>query len=351
MRQLVEIKNSRYLFERKKKLNIGIVGAGLMGRWHANSAKRAGGHISAIVDTNINASMCLANQYPGAKNFSSTQQMLEHTKPDVLHICTPLDTHVQIAESAIDAGINLIIEKPITPTAAEAERILKQAASNGILVCAVHQFIFQDGVQKAKKFLSQIGKLIHIESTICSAGAVDYSERQSDFTATDILPHPLSLMQYFSPGSISSKNWTMIRATHGELRAFCKADEITMSIFISMNARPTECSLHIIGTNGVLYVDLFNGLVLIESAKVSRMRKVMHPFFYSANMFFTAFINLGRRIIQRELAYPGLNKLINSFYGSVQVHGNCPISNNDILAVSIVRDELIQTAGLNKLLE
>jgi predicted dehydrogenase len=303
------------------------------------------------VDTNINASKYLADQYPGAKNFSSVQQMLEHTKPDVLHICTPLDTHVRIAEFAIDAGINLIIEKPITPTAAEAERILKQASSNGILVCAVHQFIFQDGVQKAKKFLSKIGRLIHIQSTICSAGAVGYSEKQSDFIATDILPHPLSLMQYFSPGSIFSKNWTMIRAGYGELRAFCKAEEITLSIFISMNARPTECSLQIIGTNGVLYVDLFNGFAFIESAKVSRMRKIMHPFSHSANMFFTAFVNLGRRVIQRKLAYPGLDKLINSFYNSVQVHCDCPISNNDILAVSIVRDELIQSAGLDKLLE
>ena len=141
-----------------------------MGCRHANAARRAGAFISAIVDTNIEASSRLVSKYHGVEAFSNVEQMLEKVTLDVLHICTPLDTHVKIAELAISAGVNLVVEKPVTQTAAETERILSEAASNGVILCAVHQFLFQEGVLKAKRLLSHIGRMIHIESTICSAG-------------------------------------------------------------------------------------------------------------------------------------------------------------------------------------
>src|SRR3990172_3896326 len=334
----------------KKRLNIGIVGAGHMGYWHANSARRAGGHISAIADKNIIASQHLANKYHGGICFTTVEEMLNKIKLDVLHICTPLETHVPIAELAMNAGIHVVIEKPVAPSVVETELILKKAASRSLLVCAVHQFIFQEGVQKAKKSLAQIGKLLHVRSTICSAGAEGYSERKQDMIAVDILPHPLSLMQYFIPGGISDKDWVIIMSKHGEFHAFYTLDEITASVFISMNTRPTECTLQILGSEGRITLDLFHGYAYIESGKVSRMRKIAHPFSLSASIFINAALNLGRRIVHRELAYPGLTPLIGAFYRAVQTHSDCPISSNDLLTVALVRDKLIQSAGLDKLL-
>ncbi len=319
-----------------------------MGRWHAKAARRAGGRINAIVDSNIETSSRLAGKYSYAKSFSSVERMLNQTKIDVLHICTPLDTHVDIAELALDAGINVVIEKPITPTAAETERILKQAANNGVIICAVHQFLFQEGVQKATRLLSQIGRVIHIESTICSAGASGFAGRQRDLIAADILPHPLSLMQFFVSGGVSEKGWMMERVDCGEFRAFAKTSQISLSIFISMNARPTECSLKIVGTEGTIHIDMFHGYSFLESGKISRTHKILHPFLFSASKFFSATGNLSRRIVQRELASPGLYKMINSFYRSVLTHSKCPISREDILAVAIVRDKLLQSVGLDK---
>ena len=333
-----------------KKLNIGIIGAGCMGYWHANSARRAGGHISAIVDTNSMASKHLANKYHGAECFTTVEEMLNKIKLDVLHICTPLETHVPIAELAMNAGIHVVIEKPVAPSVVETELILKKAASRSLLVCAVHQFIFQEGVQKAKKSLAQIGKLLHVRSTICSAGAEGYSERKQDMIAADILPHPLSLMQYFIPGGISDKDWVIVMSKHGEFHAFYTLDEITASVFISMNTRPTECTLQILGSEGRITLDLFHGYAYIESGKVSRMRKIAHPFSLSASIFINAALNLGRRIVHRELAYPGLTPLIGAFYRAVQTQSDCPISSNDLLTVALVRDKLIQSAGLDKLL-
>lgn len=329
-----------------RRLNVGIVGAGLMGCWHANAARCAGGRINAIVDSNIETSRYLAGKYSYAKSYSSVEQMLNQTDINVLHICTPLDTHVKIAELALNAGINLVIEKPITPTAVETERILGQAARSGTLVCVVHQFLFQEGVQKAKKAMPRIGKLIHIGSTISSAGAEGLAAKQHDLIAADILPHPLSLMQYFIPDSISDEVWMAVRLDYGELRAFCKTAKTSLSIFISMHARPTECSLWIVGTNGTIHLDLFHGFSVIESGNTSRLNKILHPFSLSGNRLLAASLNLCKRTIRRELAYPGLNALISTFYDSIRYDNECPISHEDTLAVALVRDMLLESAGL-----
>src|SRR3990167_9293580 len=120
--------------------------------------------------------------FDGSKTYATMifiSKVLRKIKLDVLHICTPLESHVPIAELAMNAGIHVVIEKPVAPSVVETELILKKAASRSLLVCAVHQFIFQEGVQKAKKSLAQIGKLLHVRSTICSAGAEGYRDRKS----------------------------------------------------------------------------------------------------------------------------------------------------------------------------
>jgi hypothetical protein len=87
---------------------------------------------------------------------------------------------------------------------------------------------------------------------------------------------------------------------------------------------------------------MFHGYAFLESGKVSRTHKILHPFSFSASKFISAAVNLSRRIIQRESAYPGLYKMINSFYRSVRTHSKCPISSEDTLAVAIVRDKLLK---------
>lgn len=100
-----------------------------------------------------------------------------------------------------------------------------------------------------------------------------------------------------------------MRPGHRELRAVCEMSGITLSIFISMNGRPTECSFKLIGTDGTIHVDMFHGYSFIEPGKVSRLRKAIHPFDLSIRRLSAATVNLGQRFIQWEPAYPDLSML------------------------------------------
>lgn len=317
-----------------------------MGRWHGKAVKKAGGCLSAIVDTNPEAARRLAAGYRKARIFDNVEKMLNQVALDVLHICTPAPSHKKIAELGIEAGLNLIIEKPMTPLASDTEYLFNKAADCGLLICPVHQFIFQEGAGKALEWIQRVGRLIHIGATICSAGGTGMAYNMLDTIVVDILPHPLSLMQVFLPDGLSEKEWVTLRTTHGELRAINKNSDISLSIFISMSARPTECSLSIVGTDGKIHIDMFHGFAFIEPGDVSKARKITHPFDVSSRMLKAATANLGQRIIQWEPAYPGLQRLVDLFYRAVRMKTASPISPRDAIAVGRVRDIIIQSTGL-----
>ena len=317
-----------------------------MGRWHAEAAHKAGGRVTAIMDPDLERAARLSSRYPSARIFSDVETMLKHNKLDVLHLCAPGPTHNTIASRAIDARLHLLIEKPITQTAEEAAQLLKRAANRGLLVCPVHQFIFQDGVLKAKTLLPRIGQLVHIDATICSAGGAGLTSERLDLIVSDVLPHPLSLMQIFLSRDLSAERWLTIRPAGGELRVSGENSGVTFSLFISMNARPTTNTFRILGTKGTIHLNLFHGYAFMEPGQVSRNRKIVHPFELSLRNLSAATMNLSLRAMRRESAYPGLRRLIRLFYQAVRTNSQSPILPEDTILIAQVRDHIIQTAGL-----
>ncbi len=326
------------------KIRAGIVGAGLMGIWHAHALERAGGTVAGFADFDASKAERLAAKYENAKAFGDAEEMLAALKLDVLHVCSPTESHAAIAETAVKAGVHLLIEKPLAATAEETSRLYDLAALHNTLLCPVHQFAFQDGAAKAEKNLARIGRLVHLEANICSAGGAGFDAAQLDQIAADILPHPLSLMQKFLGTGVSEVEWNVLRPASGELRIFGQTRETSVSIFISMNARPTGNSFHLFGSEGAIHLDLFHGYSVVESGVTSRARKILHPFDLAVRSFSAATANLARRAVRRESAYPGLRQLIREFYGAIKSKSESPITRSEAVAVAEIRDLLMNQA-------
>jgi predicted dehydrogenase len=322
------------------KVRAGIAGAGLMGFWHAKSIEHIGGEIAAVFDVDDGAARRLANRFKGAHAITGLEETLERAKIDVLHVCTPPETHFELAAAGLSRGIHVLIEKPMTPKYDETDRLYTLAAEHGVLVCPVHQFQFQRGVRRAVAASDKIGSLRHFEATFCSAGGVGKSAAEVDAIVSEILPHPLSLMQLFVPGSLAEKGWAVTRPAAGEFRSSLKTRGTCFSILISMNSRPTATTLRLLGTSGTIHVDLFHDFCVIEPGKVSRWRKIVHPFDLSARTLFAAGSNLARRALNRELAYPGLRSLIKSYYAAVCQGLESPIPRQEGLEIAATREAL-----------
>jgi predicted dehydrogenase len=117
-------------------LRAGIVGAGWIGRRHAETiAGRDDIEVAAVCDTDAERAGEVA-ALSGAPVFTDWRQMLDGAALDALWICTPPRTHAVAAVAALDAGLPLYLEKPIARSLADAEQIVA-AAARAAVVCTV----------------------------------------------------------------------------------------------------------------------------------------------------------------------------------------------------------------------
>ena len=122
--------------KRDKKVRVGIIGVGHLGKHHVKHLVTIG-HVKCIglYDIDESRAMVIANKY-NVKAYDSLEALLSEC--DAVTIVTPTETHFNIASDCLTAGKHIFIEKPITKTVAEAERLLTLANTNKVLIQVGH---------------------------------------------------------------------------------------------------------------------------------------------------------------------------------------------------------------------
>ncbi len=115
-----------------KKLRAGIAGVGFIGVAHIEALRRLGNiDVVALADTfggpEKAETLCIPNGYNDYK------KMIDEQNLDCIHICTPNSTHFEIAMYAMEKGVNVVCEKPMTCTVEEARTLRDYAEKNNII--------------------------------------------------------------------------------------------------------------------------------------------------------------------------------------------------------------------------
>ena len=97
------------------------------------------------------------------KRYTDYKKMIEENELELVSIATESGKHASIALDVIDAGINVIIEKPMAMNIADAEEIIKRADEKNVKVSACHQNRFNVAIQEVRKAIEgeRFGKLSH----------------------------------------------------------------------------------------------------------------------------------------------------------------------------------------------
>ncbi len=316
-----------------------IVGAGLMGRWHADAARRAGGVVVGVADPDVDRAALLARRAGGVRAERELAPLLRGGAVDVVHICSPLATHLPLALAALEAGCHVLVEKPLAPSLEAADRLLSAAGSRRLLLTPVHQFLFQRGVLTAAARLPSLGPLRHLEMEVCSAGA-ERPGASRDEVALEILPHALALAARFSARAVDEGEWRCGHPADGELHLTGTVGGVGVSARISMRGRPPVNRLRLVAERGTIHADLFHGFAVEEAPGTSRLMKVMRPLLFATRLGGAAAGNLARRALSLESAYPGLRELVRRFYSSAVTGGANPIPVAETRAVTAVWERL-----------
>ena len=135
----------------KAPLRVGIVGAGYIATWHADTIKALPDvDLVAVCDMSASAAEALAGNY-GATAYADFDAMVAQENLDAVHILTPPDSHRALAEKSAAAGLHCFVEKPVGVSAKETEAMVAAGRNAGRLMAAGHNFLGMPSYERLKK--------------------------------------------------------------------------------------------------------------------------------------------------------------------------------------------------------
>ncbi len=179
-------------------IQIAVVGAGSFGQNHIRvyrQLERDGYpvHLAAIVEPNP---LALATA-TGTASFPSLDACRAAGMPlDAVSICTPTSTHAAIAAQAIDAGLHVLVEKPISRTLAEADDLIARAQARNVLLQVGHLERFNPAVTA---FIPYLNHPMFFEAHRLSV----FTPRSLDVDVVlDLMIHDLDVVLSFVPSPV-----------------------------------------------------------------------------------------------------------------------------------------------------
>jgi predicted dehydrogenase len=156
----------------KKTLNIGLIGGGFMGRTHSNGYRRVPNFFPDLQYTPVLKAVCFRNETK-AKAFAAQwgyesvetdwRKMIERDDIDAIDICTPNDTHAEIAIAAAKAGKMILCEKPLARDLAESQGMVDAIEKAGVKNTVWYNYRRIPAVTLAKQIIDsgKLGKIYH----------------------------------------------------------------------------------------------------------------------------------------------------------------------------------------------
>ena len=113
--------------------------------------------VAGYVDRDSAALDQLGVELPSSKNlrFSSFKEAIAAAKPEAVLITTTLGGHVPLARTAIDAGLHVLVEKPFASGVAEAEKLVRAAATRGVTLMVSQNYRFFPATRTVARLVAE----------------------------------------------------------------------------------------------------------------------------------------------------------------------------------------------------
>lgn len=319
-------------------LRIAIAGAGKMALNHVQAVGRTGSaEVVAVADPSTEALGRIRTAHPGLRTYHDLDTLLGAEQIDIVHVVSPPETHAALARQALEHGVHVYVEKPFAATSREARELLELAAGRDLVVCAGHQLLFEPPTRRVEALLPALGRIVHVESYF-SFRTVRHTPGgraplRPDLQLLDILPHPVYLLLHIleRAGEGPVEMAALIPGREGTVHALIRRGRATGTLVVTLEGRPVESHLRLVGSNGSLFADYVRGTVQRSIGPgTSGIDKLIAPYRQARQLLFGTTAALGRRFLRRQRTYPGLAELFSVFYTAVRENSEPPLSPQSI---------------------
>jgi predicted dehydrogenase len=341
-----------------KRVRAGLVGCGAIARAHLEALRHLGIEVVAVCDTDRERAARTASTLGVRGVYARTGELLQRERPDVLHVATPPQSHRETSIEALEAGCDVLVEKPMAMDTCEADEMVDTARRCGRALGVCHTMLFDPAVARLREAVraGRLGSVVAVETVQAIAGG----ERDRYFTtgwvrqlpggvAQELAPHHVYLQQDLlgpigvvgvlrreaaRPDSPSFDFWALFEGRSG-----------AGTTVISLSGRPRRTLIRVYGTEATAQVDVRGRTVLTARQDMigGRARRALVGMGLGAALAGKA--AAGAFADVRRPWHRGHWRLIRSFYRARLEGVPPPVSGEDGRATVAVLDRLWDASG------
>ena len=151
-----------------KRLKTAVIGTGFMGKVHLEALRRVENvDVVAVAGRQLEPAKKMAEAFNVPAALDDYRELLADPDLDAVHICTPNASHFPIAKASLEAGKNILCEKPVAVSSREAEELAKLAEEKGLRNCVCHNLRFYPMVQQMRRMRESgdLGEILVAQGT------------------------------------------------------------------------------------------------------------------------------------------------------------------------------------------
>jgi UDP-N-acetylglucosamine 3-dehydrogenase len=262
-------------------IKVGVVGVGAMGSNHARVffelSQQGLVELVGVVDINYERALQVAKKF-NTKSFRDYRELVG--KVDAVSIAVPTKVHKVVALDFIEAGVHVLIEKPIADNSLDAIEIIKAAEKKNVIVAVGHIERFNPAVVKLKEVIDRglLGEII----TMSAKRVGPFAPRVSDVSVLiDLAVHDIDVMRY-----ITSSEVVKVYARGRKIRVDSLAEDYGLIVLTFNNGadglvetnRLTPYKVRelvIVGTKGIAYLNYIDQRLTLYNDEWVREAKIV----------------------------------------------------------------------------
>jgi predicted dehydrogenase len=178
-----------------RELGIAVVGAGYWGpNLIRNISEAEGAQLRVICDQDGKRLKTVGRKYPGVRLTTEFDEVLRDPEIDAVVLATPASVHASMGLRAMDAGKDVLIEKPLATSVGECRSLIERAERTKRILMVGHTFIFNSAVRAIQTIVSsgEIGEVLYVYSSRVNLGRI----RQDVNALWNVAPHDISILNY-----------------------------------------------------------------------------------------------------------------------------------------------------------
>ncbi|HKV64649.1 MAG TPA: Gfo/Idh/MocA family oxidoreductase [Candidatus Acidoferrum sp.] len=200
-------------------VGIAVIGCGYWGMNYVRIFNElVDSRVVAVCDQSPERLKEVSRRFPGTGIWLTTQVDDAVSQPgvDAVVVCTEATTHFNVTRRLLLAGKHVLVEKPLTTIAAEAQKLIDLAESNSAILMVGHTFVFNSGVRKVKEQMQKgDGRVYYLYARRTNLGPI----RRDVNALWDLAPHDIAIFNYLLD---SKPQW--VSAVGGKVLRNCRDD-------------------------------------------------------------------------------------------------------------------------------